>query len=416
MKCDFSSATEIAMTEETGMGYTVDFDALRQKGMGKPDDEFAFSCSIMCTDGRSTNPSCHCVKGQRLVVKVKDPADGRRCHSHEYTMPAPPAGPDPCPDSNVRRAIASSMFKSKTGECSQMCVPSAAMEWVEGSTEAGTCHDAGYYVDAENPKQTLQFNENAPPMEILVKAKPSDEPCHCHSYEEILCSAEGDALYDEHIDEITKYCAGVVAGSDTTCPYNCFQPFEVLHLHYLSCKYRNPHSLFLQVQNTKLCHLATRSKDGSECGTVAASSTPPATPAPTPADSAPTTCACTAKQQASQAPHDACPKKFTVVQAVGFADYGASDCQCAQICIPDMVVKMDGAVPKEAVVGKTCADAGFTSPMCKATVELSGWDTDVTYYTKPKPVTKPFIVINESPAYRAGVCTVALLLATAFGL
>merc|ERR1712032_1175301 len=222
----------------------------------------------MGTGGPNTNANCHCVRGQRLVVKVKDPADGRRCHSHKYTMPAPPAGPDPCPGSNVRRAIEAKMFKSEKGECSQMCVPDMALKWVAGMTESGTCHDAGYYADAKNPKRSFAFGKNSPPMDLLIKAKQSDEPCHCHSYEEILCSAAGDPLYDEHINEITKYCAGVVAGKDKICPYNCFQPFEVLHLHYLSCKYRKPHELFLKVQKTELCHLATRSKDGSECLTT----------------------------------------------------------------------------------------------------------------------------------------------------
>merc|ERR1712032_1307019 len=232
MQCNFKASKEIAMVEETGIGYTVDFDRLAQSGL------------------------------------VKDPADGRRCHSHDYTMPAPPAVSDPCPGSNVRRAIASKMFKSGEGECTQMCVPTAALQWVSSITEAGACHAVGYYEDAAIPKQTMQFNPNAPPMELLIKAKPSNEPCHCHSYEEILCSAAGDDLYNEHIDEITKYCAGVVAGKDKICPYNCFQPFEVLHLHYLSCKYRKPHELFLKVQKTELCHLATRSKDGSECLTT----------------------------------------------------------------------------------------------------------------------------------------------------
>lgn len=267
MQCNFKAAKEIAMVEETGIGYTVDFDRLTQSGLGK-DSEFAFSCSIMCTDGRNKDPGCHCVKGQRLVVKVKDPADGRRCHSHDYTMPAPPAVADPCPGENVRRAVENKMFKSNKGECTQMCVPTNALQWVSSITEAGTCHAVGYYEDAAIPEQTMQFNPNAPPMKLQIKAKPSTEPCHCHSYEEILCSAAGDDLYNEHIDEITKYCTDVVAGKDKICPYNCFQPFEVLHLHYLSCKYRKPHELFLKVQKTELCHLATRSKDGSECITT----------------------------------------------------------------------------------------------------------------------------------------------------
>ena len=37
----------------------------------------------------------------------------------------------------------------------------------------------------------------------------------------------GRSRYQQHVDEITTHCAGVVAGTDTVCPYLCFASFEV---------------------------------------------------------------------------------------------------------------------------------------------------------------------------------------------
>jgi len=235
-------------------------------------------------------------------------------------------------------------------------------------------------------------------MDMLIMAKPSDEPCHCHSYEEILCSAKGDALYDEHIKEITQYCQGIVDGTEKTCPYNCFQPFEVLHLHYLSCKYRSPHELFLKVQATAKCHLAERSKDGSECG---APKTTPAAPVTTPRPRS-GSCACTDKQSAAQAEPAACPEGQQVIQAVGITAYGASSCQCAQFCVPAFVAGMAGALADGTKKGVTCADAKFSTVACTGTVKLNGWDTAITYFVQPNQSgpdeTGPEQITDESSA------------------
>merc|ERR1719235_351990 len=81
-------------------------------------------------------------------------------------------------------------------------------------------------------------NPRSPPMTVHIHRKKLK--CHCHSFEKIECNAPGstNALYDEHIAEITEHCAGVLDGSITDCPYKCFQPFEVLHIHYMECSKR----------------------------------------------------------------------------------------------------------------------------------------------------------------------------------
>merc|ERR1711957_1089970 len=42
---------------------------------------------------------------------------------------------------------------------------------------------------------------------------------HGHGQERIACNTSGDALYDEHIDEITECCVPVLNGSVSDCPY-----------------------------------------------------------------------------------------------------------------------------------------------------------------------------------------------------
>merc|ERR1712032_222370 len=83
-----------------------------------------------------------------------------------------------------------------------------------------------------------------------------DSDCRCHSYEEIACPDAGvsDALDDEHIEEITNFCQGVVDGTEAECPYLCYQPIEVLHLHYLECPSRAVHDTYALVDATGLCH------------------------------------------------------------------------------------------------------------------------------------------------------------------
>jgi len=116
-------------------------------------------------------------------------------------------------------------------------------------------------------------NPSSPPMMVHIHRKPLK--CHCHSYEEIKCTADGstNALYDEHIAEITEHCKGVLDGTVTDCPYKCFQPFEVLHLHYMECSKRKKDPLYLKIDKTDLCHQAARPPAGSTCDEATTSTT-----------------------------------------------------------------------------------------------------------------------------------------------
>jgi len=108
-------------------------------------------------------------------------------------------------------------------------------------------------------------------VQVRILGTASDVKCHCHSYEEILCDAAGDALYNEHVEELERYCAGVIDGSESVCPYNCFQPFEVMHLNYLECSTRPKHALYLSVEATQKCHMAAKAPYGTPCESTSTS-------------------------------------------------------------------------------------------------------------------------------------------------
>merc|ERR1712174_125018 len=75
-----------------------------------------------------------------------------------------------------------------------------------------------------------------------------------------------DTLYDEHIEEIETYCSGILDGSDDVCSYKCFQPMEVLHLHYLECPTRAVDPTYKEVDATNKCHNAAPAPEGdSSC-------------------------------------------------------------------------------------------------------------------------------------------------------
>merc|ERR1719258_411205 len=105
-----------------------------------------------------------------------------------------------------------------------MCTVPQALAWMTGAVEA-PCADpdaaGGAYPEFVYSKEVLP-NPSSPPMTVHIHRKKL--PCHCHSYEKIECNAPGtaNALYDEHINEITEHCAGVLDGTITDCPYKCF--------------------------------------------------------------------------------------------------------------------------------------------------------------------------------------------------
>jgi hypothetical protein len=162
--------------------------------------------------------------------------------------------------------IGSADYGAAPNQCSEFCVGSFMLQYMAGVAE-GSCLYNGFPV----PDTTTSVQPAGSPMPMQVDIYSLDEgggACHCHSYEEILCGPEGDPLYDEHIDEILAHCQGVVDGTDDTCPYLCFQPFEVLHLHYIECSYREHHSMFLAIQETEQCHIGASVPFGAPCAAV----------------------------------------------------------------------------------------------------------------------------------------------------
>mmetsp|Transcript_54530 Transcript_54530/g.100920 ORF Transcript_54530/g.100920 Transcript_54530/m.100920 type:complete len:645 (+) Transcript_54530:53-1987(+) len=255
--CDFEGSTQILTVEEVQAGTSVTFN---EAGV------FYYACEI----------TGHCLLGQKLVVEVKDASEGLKCHSHGEDHPDD--GDLSCSAEEVHAyVIESADYGAGADECSEFCTMPIALDMMVGA-QNGTCQSAGY--PAEVREVTVQ--PEGSPAEMLVVVYGREEVCHCHSYEQIYCNSSGDALYDEHIEEIETHCQGVVDGSDETCPYRCFQPLEVLHLHYMECSTRDKNALYEQIEETGMCHMAARAPSGTDCdGTDGSQSSEQTTPAPT---------------------------------------------------------------------------------------------------------------------------------------
>ena len=262
--CAFDGASELANVVDVSIGHDITFDVA---------GEYHFTCGIGCTGAMAATMGgaisaevrqggfCHCDVGQKLLVEVKDASEGMRCHSH---------GSDHGHDHARRRAAAEGCAEgsaaafvvgdanygaASAGECVELCASAMALAWMPGVAE-GACAAQGY-PDRIEEKMVLPAGS---PMELAVTIysaeSDSDADCHCHSYEEIVCPGADadDALYDEHIEEITSHCQGVLDGTEADCPYLCYQPMEVLHLHYLECPSREVHETYAAVDARGLCH------------------------------------------------------------------------------------------------------------------------------------------------------------------
>lgn len=174
-----------------------------------------------------------------------------------------------CEAGQVMAFTTSKDYGAAEGQCSQMCTSKSGLAYMTGVKE-GTCADQGFDTMLEKKEVQPPGSPMKTSVTIMTKGGTVSQSCHCHSYEEILCDAKGDALYEEHIQEITQHCAGVVDGSETICPYKYFQPFEVLHLNYLQCDTRPKHELYQKIHATGKCHKAAKPPygKGSECPVV----------------------------------------------------------------------------------------------------------------------------------------------------
>ena len=277
-QCNFVGATAVANVEEVFIGHTMTFD---EAGI------FYFACGISCTsfpadEGSSVAPtdkddlaydpsSCHCNIGQKLTVEVKDSSEGLRCHGHDHAQASKEEVlPLSCADGEVVvRAIDNSAYGAMDEtECAELCTQQFAVQFMQG-VELGTCSEKGFSFNTAKKTVTPPGSPQAVAVRTTTNVKEST--CHCHSYEEIACPEDempGDTLYVERIMEIDEYCKGVLDGSETVCPYKCFQPMEVLHLHYLECASREIDSTYLAVNATNLCHIAASAPAGADCPVV----------------------------------------------------------------------------------------------------------------------------------------------------
>lgn len=267
--CDFSDATAVANVEELFIGYTRTFDEA---------GTFFFSCGISCVGfpigegGITQEPGnesaqCHCTLGQKLMAEVLDSSEGLRCHDH-----APFSNeqvPMTCPAGQVLAFATDNPAYGAMdeNECSEFCTVPEALNFMVG-VQQGSCGDQGF-TGASTEKIVKLPNG----QDLTVHVKRNEEPstCHCHSYEEISCPADevpGDTLYAEHIDEIEEFCTGILDGSEPDCPFECFQPMEVLHLHYLECPLREVDPTYLAVNATAKCHKAATAPAGTDCPVV----------------------------------------------------------------------------------------------------------------------------------------------------
>merc|ERR1711976_1102567 len=95
----------------------------------------------------------------------------------------------------------------------------------------------------------------------------------------------------------------------------------------MGCDFRQKHPLFVQIEKTELCHLAKRSKDGSECGRAIVSTSKASTSGcGATTESAPTDQKCEPIAQLNI--------ETIMVHAIkGSAKkYGATSDQCSQFC------------------------------------------------------------------------------------
>lgn len=242
--CDFLDSTEVANVVEIKIGYDITFD---ESGT------FYYSSNI---DGQ-------CELGLKIAVEVKDATEGLRCHDHEESDPySPPdcSGPGLI---NARAVNNPDYGAMNENECADFCVFEAVIGLTDA--EAGICGDIGY---RNNPTPKNVQPPGSPfEVEVVVVSNQAESVCHCHSYEEIPCPEDEtpqDTIYQEHIDEIETYCTGILDGTEEVCPYKCFQPIEVLHLHYLECPSRPVDETFEAVYETNLCHIAAPSPDGDD--------------------------------------------------------------------------------------------------------------------------------------------------------
>lgn len=270
-ECSFQGSDELAGVEDISIGHDVTFN---EAGI------YYYTCGIGCgaldsSTSTSNSSFCHCQIGQKLTVEVKDATEGLRCHDHKQphhnhnNNQGTKSVPLTCLSgtTNVRAVNNPTYGAMNENECSEQCAPTRALDFMT-DVERGSCSDLDF---TSNPTELTLTPEGSPmAMNVVIVTKSST--CHCHSYEEIACPEDetsDDTLYAEHIEEIDNYCAGILESTEDDCPYKCFQPMEVLHLHYLECPSRSVSVTYKAVNATNKCHIAATAPPGTtDCAVV----------------------------------------------------------------------------------------------------------------------------------------------------
>ena len=306
-QCNFDMSLPLGSVGEIFIGYEITFVTA---------GTFHYSCSI----------GGHCAAGQKLTVEVKDTQEGLRCHSHKV----PKVGTShntqgteseisvPCPDGEVKaRSVDNKSYGSlNANECSEFCISPIALNYMVDVADEGSCVDLNFIYNSI----TKIIRPPNSPMDIEVVVfsnSDTSSQCHCHSYEEITCPEEessDDLLYVEHTQEIAEFCTGVLNGSEEDCPYKCFQPMEVLHLHYIDCPSRTIDSGYEKVYSTNKCHIGAPApeEESAEC-----ESTDPLSRAPSSEATNPPSMSRAPSSEATNPPSRA-PSSWGIISLISF--------------------------------------------------------------------------------------------------
>lgn len=239
--CDFTDSEEVLSIEAVRDGTAHSFSET---------GTFYYSCGM----------SGHCELGQILTVEVEETGTGITCHNHALNNSMV------CSDGTVNAYIMGSAdYGAEADQCAEICTSEAGIAWITGAA-VGSCSDQGF----EEIVIDKTVQPAGSPMAVQVRIMSNEsESCHCHMSEDIACGDTGDSLYDEHVTEIEQYCMGIVNGTEDVCPYLCYQPFVVMHMHYIECPDRSKDSTYLSVEATKKCHTISGVPSGTNCGTDA---------------------------------------------------------------------------------------------------------------------------------------------------
>lgn len=375
-------------------------------------------CSEFCTTQIALNRIANATQGS-----CKDGGFDLRVKDEEVQPSGSPtkirvtimASRGTCPDGGIRAYVLDNEeYGAARGQCSEFCSTQMALNWISGASMGG-CKDAGF----DTVVKEAEVQPSGSPQKMMVTVMGKETSCHCHSYEEIKCGAAGDTLYAEHIDEIVEFCAGVISGADDDCPYKCFQPFEVLHLHYMECASRRADSTYIEVNKTSKCHRAAMATSHSQCDMM-----PEPEPEPEPNSTSHDHGHDHGHGHGNDHDHghghvhddghdSTCAAGQVKAYVLDNEEYGAALGQCSEFCSPQVALNWIPSVTQGA-----CKDAGYDNTVQTVEVQPTGSSSKMmvtvmgkssTLAPTPEPTSAPAEITSIAPTIK-----VALQVSSAF--